>query len=88
MTWLSVPDRLVITTRHVTEFGHAITLVSCDEDGDLRALSDYSSTEDDVVVVSIAHILRLDPTLNTLPDLQKNETFVRANTRADWMKLE
>lgn len=87
MTWQDHSERLVITTRHVTEFGHAITLVSCDEDGDLRALSDYTAEEDDVVMLSVADMLKLDPTLQALPDIQINETYVRANTRTPWMKL-
>jgi len=74
----------VITTHQILAGNDVIVVVNLDDEGDWQALGDEEPTDDDLEVVSVEDILILDPTLNTLPDLQPGQSAERASVEEAW----
>lgn len=41
-------------------------------------------SEKDAFVISVKQILSIDPTLNTMPDIQQGQTVMRNNINSPW----
>lgn len=63
-----------------------ILYVYLDDDGDWQCLGGEEVDESDARIISIGELLELDPTLTTVPDLEKGESASRTNKQGQWQK--
>ena len=77
----------VFTTRQLLEGKKEIVMVVHDEDGDWQFLTE-DGQEDDIRLVSLEQMIRLDPTLNTLFDLNYGMVAERTHIGGGWTRSE
>ncbi|WP_267963716.1 hypothetical protein, partial [Testudinibacter sp. TR-2022] len=76
-----------ITTRFVLENNSNIVSVFYDEDGDWQFFGNEEVTEEDARIVSIQHILDIDNSLTTLPEILRGQSAFRNDKNSAW-KIE
>ncbi|WP_338337227.1 hypothetical protein [Marseilla massiliensis] len=79
-------NKPVLSTRFVVEQNSPILYVYLDDDGDWQCLGGEEVDESDARIISIGELLELDPTLTTVPDLEKGESASRTNKQGQWQK--
>ena len=80
-------NKPVLSTRFIVEQNSPILYVYLDDDGDWQCLGGEEVDESDVHIISIGQLLELDPTLTTVPDLEKGESVSRINKQEQWQKV-
>ena len=78
------PNTACFTCCHVLEENKPILYVSHDEDGYWHFLCSRNHKEEDVRVVSLASILRIDETMEDLAELDYGEYAEAENVTSDW----
>lgn len=81
------PNTAVITTTHVVKNGSLIEYVSYDEDGDFQMFSEEGADMERAAVVSLESLLKLDPSLAELKNLEKGDEFYRETKAQPWVKI-
>lgn len=84
--FLDLPNTAVITLRQIAREGQPILYVSHDEDGSWQFLGDTTTCEVDVMVVSLANILRIDPEARQLADLPPGWFAWRRRVKEEWAR--
>ena len=79
------PNTVCFTCCHVLEENKPILYVSHDEDGYWQFLCGGNHKEEDVRVVSLASILRIDETMENLAELDYGEYAEAENIIRDWI---
>ena len=74
----------VVTTRQILLGDDDILCVHLDLEGDWEVLGSDNFTEEDLDVCSVEDVLLLDPSLESLPELQPGQTAVRDGKDAPW----
>ena len=79
------PNTACFTCCHALEENKPILYVSHDEDGYWQFLCGGNHKEEDVRVVSLASILRIDETMEDLAELDYGEYAEAENVTSDWI---
>ena len=79
------PNTACFTCCRVLEENKPILYVSHDEDGSWQFLCGGNHKEEDVRVVSLASILRIDETMEDLAELDYGEYAEAENVTSDWI---
>lgn len=78
------PDAL--TVRQIADGGQTVLLVIRDDEGDWQFLIDGDFAEQDAMLVSVARMLKLDPTLADLADLPPGSRATRKRAGSGWIR--
>jgi hypothetical protein len=76
----------VFSSRFVMEDQMPILLVFHEENDDWQFLSSHEEHEDELVLVHLAHVLELDPTLRALESLPKEWKAWRWSVEDEWVR--
>ena len=81
-------NTMVITTKNIILFQSDILFVSHDEDdGMWEFLEGITVQEENAAIVSLAEIVAIDPTVNTLYDLPIGWTACRTSRNTEWKRF-
>src|SRR5579883_1930230 len=78
----------VITTKSIVQDGKAILSAFHDEEGDWQFLDGGATRAEDVLIVSLARIVTLDPSLLQLAGLPPGWQAWRATPTTPWQRAE
>ena len=78
------PDTACFTCCHVLEEHSPILYVSHDDDGFWQFLCGREHTEEEARIVSLAYILKLDPSMADLAELDYGEFAEAEDENSDW----
>ncbi|MCA3006503.1 MAG: hypothetical protein LW650_11795 [Planctomycetaceae bacterium] len=82
------PNTAAITTRQVVEKTEPVRLVVRDEDGGWQFLCGTTGETEDGRVVSLAGMLKLDPSLAEVADLPPGSAAEREGPGGEWVEFE
>ncbi|MDO7744016.1 MAG: hypothetical protein MUP99_09590 [Pedobacter sp.] len=79
-------DKPVVTTTFVTEKYSPLISIVIDNEGDIEALSNDEAEMEEAVIITLAQLATIDPSVKTIAEMNSGSSFIKNLDTSTWVK--
>ena len=79
-------DKPVVTTTFVTEKYSPLISIVIDNEGDIEALSNDEAEMEEAVIITLAQLATIDPSVKTIAVMNSGSSFIKNLDTSTWVK--
>ena len=79
-------DKPVVTTTFVTEKYSPLISIVIDYEGDIEALSNDEAEMEEAVIITLAQLATIDPSVKTIAEMNSGSSFIKNLDTSTWVK--
>ncbi|MCX2485796.1 hypothetical protein [Pedobacter sp. MR2016-24] len=79
-------DKPVVTTTFVTEKYSPLISIVIDNEGDIEALSNDEAEMEEAVIITLAQLATIDPSVKTIAEMNSGSSFIKNPDTSIWVK--